>query len=194
MPGGVAEQRDEQLAVDGDVLGVVRDQVAEGDRQQRRHQAGEHLQRRALHVAEAAHQRREAAEERPGHQHQHGERRRLEELERRRPLSEIWVRNVFHAGVESSPSNDTETSRRSTKVTRLTCASNGTRRPPPKPRLPSVPKRNQPSRPQVAKSTEKSSPRSVHAWAPKSSPAAALTSAYTSSPQAVNAGSVAVPL
>ena len=33
-PGGVAEQGDEELAVDGDVLGVVRDQVPEGDRQQ----------------------------------------------------------------------------------------------------------------------------------------------------------------
>ena len=133
---------------------------------------------RALHVTEAPHQRGEATEQRPRHQHQQRERSGLEQL-KVTPLTEIWVRSVFHAGVERSPSNDTDTSSRSTNVTRLTCASNGTRRPPPKPRVPSAPKRNQPSRPQVAKSTENSSPRSVHACAPNSSPAAALTSAYT---------------
>src|SRR5205807_5382212 len=76
-----------------------------------------------------------------------------------------WSSDVCSSDL-SRPSNDTETSSSSTNVMRLGLGSKPSSRPPPKPRCPAAPKRNQPSRPHVAQRTEKTSPRDVHGCAP----------------------------
>ncbi len=72
--------------------------------------------------------------------------------------------NELHCGVASSPSKLTLMSRSITKMTRLAVRSKGTTNPSANPRRPWAPKRNQPSRPQVANRTLNTSPRWTHCY------------------------------
>ena len=106
----------------------------------------------------------------------------------------IWLTAFLQAGVASRPSKLTETSSIRTKVRRLTEASNGRVKPPKMPRRPGAPNRKKPSLPQVAKRTEKTSPRRSQVSAPNSAAITALTMPYARSTWAAPAGVVVTPL
>ena len=80
----------------------------------------------------------------------------------------------FQAGVASSPSKLTDTSSIRTNVRRLMLGSKGRVSPPKNPGRPGAPKRKNPSLPQVANSTENTSPRRSQVSAPNRAAMTAL--------------------